>query len=159
MAQTAPDAVKQFREARQLIAKTYSVESALNSQTGNVSAQKLAAQLQKGKQLSGELLTIAKAGDAFKPAMQALKESPKDLSPLDFATAGIAAAGSGGNPLAALGLVARPALRSMLLSDPAQALAMRQLTAPTSRISNVVGNPLVRLLYGPGAAVAPNVGQ
>ena len=62
------EALKQFREARTLIAKTYSVEGALNQSTGNVVANKLASQLAKGKPLSGDLLTAAKFGGAFPKA-------------------------------------------------------------------------------------------
>lgn len=154
VAQTgSPDAVKAFRDARKLIAKTYTVEKALNGETGAVSAQALAQQLRRGKPLSGELKTIAEIAEAFPKATQALKEAPKALSPLDFGAAGIGLAGSGGNPLAALGLAARPAARSALLSAPMQRNALRDLAAPTSRLANVADNPLSRLLYGPVGAV------
>lgn len=156
---TAPDAVQQFRDARKLIAKTYTVEKALNSETGQVSAQVLAAQLKRGKPLSDELLTIAKVGDAFKPAMQALKETPKDLSPLDFGAAGLGLVGSGGNPLAALGLVARPTTRAALLSPMAQRNALRDLSGPSNLMSRVTNNELARLLYGTAPVSAVNVGQ
>ena len=83
-------------------------------------ATKLAAQLRKGKPLSGDMRTVAEFGEAFPKAAQALKESPKTFSPLDFGAAGIAAMSSGGNPLSAAGLLARPFMRSALLSSPAQ---------------------------------------
>lgn len=149
---TAPDAVKEFRQARQLIAKTYTVEKALRGETGEVSAKVLADQLKRGKPLSGELRTIAEAGEAFPKATQMLQEAPKQLSPLDFGAAGLGLVGSGGNPLAALGLIARPAARSAILSGPAQRYAMRDLGAPTARLANAANNPLAQLLYGPAAA-------
>jgi hypothetical protein len=148
MQQTAPDAVKEFRQARQLIAKTYTVEKALNEGTGSVSAQALVRDLKRGK-LSGDLKTIAQTAEAFPKATQALKESPKDLSPLDWATAGLGVAGTGGNPLAALGLVARPGVRQALLSGPSQKAATRQLGAPSGKALS--DNALMRLLYGPSA--------
>ena len=48
-------------------------QKALNSETGDVSAQMLAGQLKKGKPLSGDLLDIAKIGSAFPKATQSLK--------------------------------------------------------------------------------------
>lgn len=149
--QNAPDAVKEFRQARQLIAKTYTVEKALNEGTGSVSAQALVRDLKRGR-LSGELKTIAQTAEAFPRATQALKESPKDLSPLDWATAGLGLAGTGGNPLAALGLVARPSVRSLVLSPAVQSRASRDLMAPSGK--SLADNALMRLLYGPSAAVA-----
>lgn len=150
------DALQAFREARQLIAKTYSLQSGLNGQTGSVSAQKLAAQLAKGKPLSGELRTIAEAGSAFPKALQTLKEAPKATSPLDWAVA-LGSAASSGNalPLAMVGI--RPAVRNALLSRPAQrnalaamvrpeevdmltrALADNRLTAPAGALLGVAG--------------------
>jgi hypothetical protein len=148
------DMLKVYREARTTIAKTYTVQKALNPQTGEVSAQVLARELTKGRPLSGELKQIAQVGQAFPKATQALKEAPKSLSPLDWGMAGMGAIGSGGNPLAAAGLVARPGARSALLSGPMQRSAMKDLTPPTSRLAKVADDELMRLLYGPVAAVA-----
>ena len=113
--QPAADMLAAFRDSRQLIAKTYSVEKGLNGQTGDVSAQALASQLKRGKPLSDDLLTVAKAGEAFPKATQALKEAPKQVSPLDWA---VAAARGNVLELASLGI--RPAVRAGLLSGPAQ---------------------------------------
>jgi hypothetical protein len=130
VASNAPaDLLKGYREARKLIAKTYTVQKALNAETGDVSAQTLARELGKGKPLSGDILTAAQAGAAFPKATQALKETPKALSPLDFGAAGLGLMGSGGNPLAAAGLIARPAARAALLSSPAQRMALSQAGA------------------------------
>jgi histone H3/H4 len=117
-----PDALKAFQEARKTIAKTYTVQKALNSETGAISAPILAKELSKGRPLSGELRTIAESASTFPKAMQSLKEAPKALSPLDFAvsmTTGAATA----NPLSALTLAARPASRAMLLSPMGQRMA------------------------------------
>lgn len=115
-----PDALSAFREARQTIAKTYSAEKALNSQTGDIAADVLAKQLAKGRPLSGGLETVAKVSQAFPKATQALKEAPKAVSPLDF-MAGLMGAGSTG-PTGALAIGARPAVRSLLLSKGYQGL-------------------------------------
>jgi len=122
-AQGSTDALQALREARQEIAKTYSVQKGLNSQTGSVNAQKLAEQLRKGKPLSGDLLTIAQMAEAFPKATQMLKESPKTFSPLDFAVAATSGAATA-NPLAAMTMMARPMARSALLSGPVQRAAL-----------------------------------
>lgn len=150
-----PDALKAFREARTLIAKTYSVQNGLNSQTGNVSAQALAKQLQKGKPLSGDLRTIAETADAFPKATQALKEAPKAVSPLDFAvatTTGVAT----GNPLAALMLGARPVARNALLSRLVQSGALQQGTPVpfTQATQKVLENRLMQRLLAPAGTAA-----
>lgn len=120
------DVLNAYRNARKTIAKTYTVEGALNSQTGNINAAKLASQLNKKKPLDGELLQVAKIADAFPKATQMLKETPKAISPLDFYAAGGVSAGTGNIlPLAMIG--ARPAIRGALLSKPAQARAVKDL--------------------------------
>lgn len=86
------DLAKKFDNARRTIAKTYTVEGALET-TGNVNAAKLATLLKKGKPLSPELEKAAEFAGAF-PKAAALPErsgSP-GVSALDFAlTAGGAA--------------------------------------------------------------------
>lgn len=124
------DLLKNFREARQLIAKTYTVEKALNSETGDVSALVLANMLKKNKPISGELKTIAKAGASFPKATQSLKEAPKAVSPLDYMAALVGAGSTG--PWGTVAIAARPAVRSMMLSQPYQ---------------RVLGSPQA---YGPG---------
>jgi hypothetical protein len=152
-------ALKAFRDARTLIAKTYSVQSGLNSQTGNVSAQALAKQLQKGKPLSGDLRTIAQTADAFPKATQALKEAPKALSPLDMVVAGGGAVS--GNPLM-MAWLGRPLARNALLSAPVQARALQQsspvpLTQATQR---ALENRLMQQLLAPvGVAGGLQVSQ
>lgn len=112
--------IKQFRDARQTIAKTYTVQKALNNETGDVAAPALASMLKKGKPLSGDLETAARVASAFPKATQALKEAPKAWSPLDMVAGG---AGVGMGSPAMVGLAAaRPVARSLLLSKPYQGL-------------------------------------
>lgn len=115
----ATQMLKDYRDARQMIAKTYDVQGALNETTGNVNAIKLAADLKKGKPLSNELRTIAETGQAFPKAMQALKEAPGKNSVLDVVTA-LGGSAVTGSPIGLVGLAARPALRSALLSNAFQ---------------------------------------
>lgn len=122
------DLLDKFRQARQTIAKTYSVEDALNPKTGTVDAKKLAAQLRGKKPLSGELKEIGEFGAAFPKAAQAPEGmgSLTQISPLDYlATAGLGAAGASTGSVenallaSSLGMI-RPAFRSAALSKPIQ---------------------------------------
>lgn len=140
-----PDALQAFRQARQTIAKTYTVEKALNSQTGDVSAQVLAKDLAKGKPLSAELRTVAQTAEAFPKATQALKESPKAVSPLDWAVGAMGGTATG-NPLMLAGLAARPAVRAGLLSSPIQRMAARDV-GPSSIAKLLENEATARLAY------------
>lgn len=116
-----PDALAALREARKTIAKTYTVEKALNQSSGTVDAKKLAAQLQKGKPLSGELRNVAEFAARFPKASQAVEGmgSLPQTSPLDwFAGVGLSAATS--SPLGLLSVAARPAARKAVLSPMVQ---------------------------------------
>lgn len=109
-----PDALDQFRNARQTIAKTYSVEKAFNPITGNVDATKLASQLAKNRPLSGELKDIATVSSAFPKATQTLKQNYNPTSPLDFAVGAIS------HPIGTAVSMARPFVRGAILSSPVQ---------------------------------------
>jgi len=106
-----------YREARQTLAKVYDVEKALNPASGNVDAKKVANLLKKGR-LTGELKQIGEFAGSFPKAAQTLEGmgSLPQTSPLDWTAAGGIAAATGGSPVAALGLVARPAARAAALS-------------------------------------------
>lgn len=122
------DLLQKFRDARQLIAKTYSVENALNQSTGSIDAKKLAAQLAKGKPLSGELKQAGQFAQAFPTAAQTTERmgSIPQTSPLDlYASLGLGTAGlyAGDTQSGALGFATgaiRPALRATALSRPVQ---------------------------------------
>lgn len=64
-----------FRNARKTIAKSYSVEKALNTTTGNVNAQQLASQLNKGRPLDTDLATAGRFGLAFPKAAAPVNDS------------------------------------------------------------------------------------
>ena len=134
-------------KSRELIAKTYSVEKALNTTTGNVDAKNLAKQLDKGKPLSGELKQAAEFAARFPKAAQTIEGmgSLPQTSPLDWAAfGGIGAATA--NPLMLLGVGARPAARAAVLSGPVQ----RGLQKAPSQVSPQVIEALRR-----GALAAP----
>jgi hypothetical protein len=124
------DLLSKFKDARQLIAKTYSVEKAANATTGTIDAKKLAAQLQRGKPLSAELKDIAQFSQAFPKASQATESmgSLPQLSPLDYFAGLVGGVSTGGAGAGAI--LARPALRAAALSSPVQNRLIPNTAAP-----------------------------
>lgn len=115
-----PELARNFDNARRLIAKTYTVQGALET-TGNVNAAKLAALLRKGKPLSPELETAASFAGAFpKAAVTPEKFGSPGVSALDAAmTAGgaVTLPFLGQSPFAALAYpAARYGARNIALS-------------------------------------------
>lgn len=111
-------AVDAFRKARQIIAKTYDAEKALGPQ-GTINPQAYAKMLDKGKPLSGGALEVAKLAKDFprslqKPSMQATGPTFAD------AAAGLLTVAKA--PVKAAVMMARPAVRSIIASDPYQAM-------------------------------------
>jgi hypothetical protein len=125
----APQMLRDFREARQLIAKTYSVEKALNPTTGNIDALKLASELKKGKPLSGGLKDIADFAAQFPKASQRIEGmgSLPQTSPLDWGLGAVTSAATS-SPLGLLTVGARPAARSLVLSKPVQDRLLQKQT-------------------------------
>ena len=151
--------IEEFRNARQLIAKTYSIENALNESTGNVIGSKLAGQLARGKPLSGGLKTAAQFAQAFPDAArEATAKGSSSLmgSPLDWgAAAGLSAVTQ--NPLMLGAVAARPTVRSLLLSAPYQrAMANPDYAVGAlTRLGGGMSMPIRRLL--PGAAIGSGI--
>lgn len=141
------DLLNSFRNARTTIAKTYTVEKALN-QSGNVNAQVLAKDLAKGKPLTGELRVAGGFASNFPKAAQNVDAigSTNAISPLDVGVAMMS-----GNPLM---MAARPAARSALLSSTYQ----RMMGAPSygpgvtqELLTNAANSPILKALL-PGVA-------
>lgn len=141
----------EFRDARKLIAKTYTVEKALNKETGTVSAQKLAAELNKGKPLSDELESAARFAARFPKASQTTEAmgSLPQLSPLDFAL-GAGMSASTMNPLMMASVMARPGARALALSPGVQ----NRLVQPQGNRLAALVNPSARQLAYRSAPVA-----
>lgn len=110
-----------FDAARQTIAKTYSVEAALNEGSGNVVAANLANQLKRGKPLSGGLATAAKFAQTFGKAAAEIKDSP-GVSAVDALIGGVG--GMTINPALAGIPLARIGTRQALLTSAGQKLAV-----------------------------------
>jgi hypothetical protein len=126
-------ALKQFKEARTRIAKSWSVENALVEGGGKVNAKVLGAAFQKGKPLTAELETIGRFAINFRDVAgvpQSGFSSP--ITALDaFGTAGMAGMGAG--PLSIALPAARLGARGLIGNQGFQ----RSMVGPT---------------YGPNAA-------
>lgn len=121
--------LQKFRDARQLIAKTYTVGDALNPATGSINAQKLGSALSNQEPLTGELKDIAKFNLAFPKATQTPERmgSLPQMSPLDIVPASVVGGASyftghenEAGPLGIASLALRPAFRAAALSKPVQ---------------------------------------
>lgn len=115
----APDLFERYVAARQRIAKSYQVERATDSE-GNVSARKLAQALDRGAPLTGNLLTIAKAGEQFPKSTQSPKSFGGEEPHSVLSTGAALASAAHGHPGLSAMIMARPAMRNWVLSDPVQ---------------------------------------
>lgn len=91
------DAFNNYRAARELIAKTYTVENALNPATGNVVATQLGKQATKGAPLTGELKRAADFARAFPRLSREPSGQPATgglFEPLVYGIGGSAVTGS-----------------------------------------------------------------
>jgi len=86
-----PELINQFRDARKYIAKTFTVEKALNPQTGTIDAKKIAKQLDQGVPITDELALVGKYAQAFPKATKVVAEAPAPFSVLDIYGAGAGA--------------------------------------------------------------------
>lgn len=134
----------QLKSARQLIAKTYSVEKAFNPATGNVNATKLAQQLTKGAPLSGELKIAAQFGQAFPKAAQAITDSGSVRNTDVLAGAGAAALDH--DPKWLLYPFARMAARKLMLSPMGQKLAVPSAPANLTGTANATAQAISNAL-------------
>lgn len=123
-----PELIPALREARKQVAKSYTIERALNDSTGNVDARALAAALRGGAPLSDELETVARFASAFPGANRTPEAIGGDgVSKLKFAlsalmgTSGAAAGGPLGAAAGAVPFLAPDVTRSLILSSPYQA--------------------------------------
>lgn len=135
------DTLNDFRNARQTIAKTYTIQDALNPASGNVNAAKLANALKKNAPLQGDMKTAAQFATAFPKAAQEPTHS-MGVNHLDSAfpaIGGMIGEMSGGHPLvgAAAGIgvpMARKAAQLYALGPMQKGLGMPS-TGPTSELA------------------------
>lgn len=130
-------AIEAFRRARALIAKSYTVEKALEESTGKVIASKIGKEFSKGRPLTGELATIGRAAEAFPKALQNVNSSMPGLSPLDAGSGAMMALISGQPLMAALPLV-RPGIRSLMSTGPYQRTMVKAPTYDPALIEKLI---------------------
>lgn len=129
-----------LRDARKQIAKTYTVERALNDATGSVNAKVIGRMFDKGKPLSDGLDTVGRFASGFDKVNQSAQQmgSPaahnlRSMASMLAGGGGYAALGPVGAAAATIPFIAPMASRSLMFRRGAQeALANQQ--APT--ISN-----------------------
>jgi hypothetical protein len=145
-----PDVMSNFKQARQDIAKSYTIEKSLNAVTGDVSGAKLGQRAAQGKIVPGELQALANAAAAYPTAFQNTSRigSVPGISPLDVGAAGLAAASSG-NPSLLGTVMGRPAVRAGITSPVFQRnmLPSSQPQMP-SLVNRITSNPMTN--YGMG---------
>jgi len=145
-----PDVMSNFKQARQDIAKSYTIEKSLNAVTGDVSGAKLGQRAAQGKIVPSELQALSNAAAAYPSAFQNVARvgSVPGISPLDVGAAGVAAASSGSPSM--LGTVlGRPAIRAGITSN----LYQRNMLPSTQPempglLNRITSNPLTN--YGLG---------
>ena len=146
-----PELATNWENARRTIAKTYSIQDALDA-SGHVDASKLSKQQVKGKPLSGNLDTIADFASQF-PKASAVKwstQSVPGLSPLDvYGSAGIGAAAAlhEGNLAAGIAGAAVPLARmggrAALLSKYGQKLAVPSAPTAPGNVATPLGQAAI----------------
>lgn len=139
-----------LRDARQQIAKTYTVGRALNDASGTVDARVLGRLYEKGTPLTGELEQVGKFGSAFPTAAKTPQQigSPdvhnlKSMASLLMGGGGIAATGPVGITAAAVPYIAPPMARAALLSKGAQRSLVQQAPkgAKAAQLASALRDP------------------
>ena len=125
--------VNDFQNARQLIAKTYTVEKALNRGNGNIKASVLGNELSRGKPLTGDLKQIAEFAKAYPRSNQELQ----GVNPFSVLDAAGAVGGSFVNPAITAYVGSRPVARSMILSPTYQKMFVKPQT-PSKNLTSVM---------------------
>lgn len=139
-----PDAVAAFQAARQRIAKSYTVEKALDGD-GFVSAPKLASMRKKREPLSGGLDLAARFAEQFPQAARVFKARPIETGRLSamLGTVGTGGAALAGSPSTAALIAAAafggPLMRNLMLSKPMQSLLNRPSPASTGLLEAGTG--------------------
>jgi hypothetical protein len=158
-----------LREARKQIAKTYTVERALNDSTGTVNARVIGRLYDKGKPLSDGLDTVGRFASGFPSIAQAPQQmgSPaahnlRSMAAMLAGGGGAAAAGPVGLAAGALPFIAGPASRGLMFRQGAQQ-ALANPNVPTvanaQKLAELLQNPEIQMLLARSAPVAISEGQ
>lgn len=131
--------LRNFRQARMLMAKAHTVEDAIVEGGGTINARKLAQRVQAGKPMTGELATIGNFANNFQRATQpATQVAGPGVSKLTHLASLMLGGGGGaamGGPVGAVAGAAAMetlpyALRARMLSKAAQQAAIDSKYAP-----------------------------
>ncbi len=149
------DMLANFRQARQNMAKSFTVEKSIVEGSGGINPQKLAAELQKGKPLTGELKTAAQFANTFKTVAKPLEQvgSPASHNLKSMASAlmgggGFAAMGPAGAAAAAVPFVAPAMARSLMFRQGAQKALVNQApqASKAAQLAELLANPELQQL-------------
>lgn len=117
-----PKTFDEYLKARTLIAKTHTIERALNESTGNVSARQLAKALKRGEPLTGELKTVARFAGAVKPSVvgEQFGTGPAGgmFEPLSYGVAGGLSGAPGGIAAGGIPIIGKTIARPLMLTRP-----------------------------------------
>lgn len=120
--------LKQFRDARKLMAKAHTIEDAIQEGGGSVNAIKLGQRVQAGKPMTDELATIGNFANNFRDVARMPQSGHANpFTVLDF---GAGLGGVGLNPLLATMPLARVGARYGLLSNTAQKAMAKKSYSP-----------------------------
>lgn len=158
-----------LRAARKQIAKTYTVERALNDATGTVNAKVIGRMFDKGKPLSDGLDTVGQFASGFPSIAQAPQQmgSPaahnlRSMAAMLAGGGGAAAAGPAGLAAGALPFVVGPASRAMMFRQGAQQ-ALANPGAPTvanaQKLAQLLQNKDLQTILAKTAPVAISEGR
>ena len=158
-----------LREARKQIAKTYTVERALNDATGTVNAKVIGRMAEKGKPLSDGLDIVGRFASGFPSIAQAPQQmgSPaahnlRSMAAMLAGSGGAAAAGPVGIAAGAVPFIAGPASRALMFRSGAQQ-ALANQSAPTvanaQKLAELLKNQEVHQLLAKTAPVAISEGR
>ena len=145
-----PDVVKNFKQAREDIAKSYTLQKSLNLATGDVSLAELGQRAKRGKIVPAELQVLADAAAAYPNSFQNVARIGSAPGPnLTDLAAGTVGAVSTGNAGALGAVFGRPLGRNLITSPMFQQnlLPSTQPQAP-GLLNRVTSNPLTN--YGLG---------
>lgn len=152
--------VPALRAARQNIAKTYTVQRALNEAGGTVNARVLGRLYEKGTPLSGDLATVGRFASAFPSVAQAPQQmgSPaahnlRAMASLAMGGAGSFAAGPVGLAAGAVPLVAGPLSRSIMFRQGAQQALARGAVPASSDMALLLQDPTMQMLLSRTAPI------
>lgn len=145
-----PDVVKNFKQAREDIAKSYTLQKSLNLATGDVSLAELGQRAKRGKIVPAELQVLADAAAAFPNSFQNVARIGSAPGPnLTDLAAGTVGAVSTGNAGALGAVFGRPLGRNLITSPMYQRNLLPNTTPqPPGLLNRITSDPMTN--YGLG---------